>query len=103
MNDHIIENLKRIKQKYEPEGFIILGIFGSYARNEESTESDIDILYELTPAAFQKYPGLKFIELYNQVKKDLEETFSTSVDLADKNSLSDIGRKYILSEVQYVA
>lgn len=78
-------------------------MFGSFARGEESSASDLDLLYELSPVAFEKYPGLYFIELYGRVKKELEETLGVPVDLADKAALNDIGRKYILPEVRYVA
>jgi predicted nucleotidyltransferase len=36
-----------MKRKYEPEGFVIIGIFGSYSRGEQTQKSDIDILFEM--------------------------------------------------------
>lgn len=103
MNQKVLETISLIKQKYEPEGFIILGVFGSFARNEEVPGSDIDILYELTPTAIEKYPGLRFIELYERVKMDFHDRLDIDIDLADKSALNEIGRKYILPEVTYVA
>ena len=38
MNSEIVSRIKKIKKKYSSRGFIILGIFGSYARNEETPE-----------------------------------------------------------------
>jgi hypothetical protein len=99
----IISKLKVIKRKFENEGFVILGFFGSYARGEQMKDSDIDILYELTDEAIIKYPGFKFIELYEKVKTDIEKELETTVDMAEKNSLNNIGKKYILPEVRYVA
>ena len=32
--NEILQKLKELKPKYEEEGFLILGLFGSYARDE---------------------------------------------------------------------
>jgi hypothetical protein len=98
----LIAKLKIIKRKYEPEGLIIIGFFGSYARGEQNTNSDIDILYELKDSAIEKYPGFRFIVLYENVKADLEKEMGVKIDLAEKSSLNNIGLKYILPEVHYV-
>lgn len=46
--NEILQKLKSIKPEYQPEGVDILGVFGSYARNEADKDSDIDILIETT-------------------------------------------------------
>lgn len=103
MEQSVITALQSIKRKYEPEGFVIIGVFGSFARGEEKPGSDLDILYELSPIAYEKYPGLRFVELYERIKNELHQRLQLDIDLADKSALSDIGRKYILPEVRYVA
>ena len=45
--DDIAQKLKLLKPKYENEGFILLGFFGSYARDEATDQSDIDIPYPI--------------------------------------------------------
>ena len=60
MNPTLINKIKKLKAVYEPEGFIILGVFGSYARGYETPESDLDILYETTQEFQNKYNGLKY-------------------------------------------
>jgi predicted nucleotidyltransferase len=46
-----------------------LGLFGSYSRGEQTSESDVDILIE-----FEKAPNLlKFIDLENQLSELLGE------------------------------
>jgi predicted nucleotidyltransferase len=101
--NEIISKLKIIKEKYDDEGFIILGYFGSFARGDQDIKSDIDILYKLNDTAIEKYPGFRFMELYGKAKADLERELGLKVDLAERNSLSSIGEKYILPEVRYVA
>jgi predicted nucleotidyltransferase len=65
----LAENKKKIREKY---GVRILGIFGSYARGEETGISDIDILVEV-----ERPIGLKFFELWDY----LENILGVKVDL----------------------
>jgi predicted nucleotidyltransferase len=65
----LAENKKKIREKY---GVKILGIFGSYARGEETEISDLDILVEV-----ERPIGLKFFELWDY----LETLLGVKVDL----------------------
>ena len=69
-----------------------LRIFGSAARGEERTESDIDLLVDFSiPVGF-----FELIELEEQ----LSEFFGRSVDLLTERGLSPYLRDSILSEAQ---
>ena len=70
-----------------------IGIFGSYADETNTEESDIDILVE-----FEKPIGWKFfsLELY------LENIFGKKVDLVTKNALKDQIKNQIMSQLEYV-
>jgi predicted nucleotidyltransferase len=71
-----------------------LGIFGSYARGEQTDESDIDILVE-----YDKAPTLyQIIEL----RDDLSELFAIKVDVVTKNGLKARIRERVLAEVIYL-
>jgi uncharacterized protein len=94
MQTEVFEKLRALKQRYGPEGFIIIGVFGSYAHGEEGAHSDIDILYRCHPSLLQKYRGWAFFDYYQQVKIELEQTLGCSVDLADESALNAIGKKY---------
>jgi len=102
MNQEIISKIKKIKIKYETEGFIILGVFGSFARGEETKESDIDILYEMNNDFYNKYPGWEVYPIIEEIEKYIEKELKFKVDLANKNALNEIGKKYILPELIYV-
>lgn len=65
----LAEHKEEIRKKY---GVIILGIFGSYARDEQSKRSDIDILVEI-----ERPIGLKFFELWDNI----EAILGVKVDL----------------------
>jgi len=102
MNKTILNKITKLKKKYEPAGFIVLGFFGSYARGEETPESDIDILYEMTDKFYQKYPGWDIVPVLEDIEKDFAKSLGRKVDMANKNALNEIGEKYILPEVKYV-
>jgi len=69
-----------------------IGLFGSYARDEQKEDSDIDIIVE-----FSRPVGFQFIEL----KLYLEEILNSKVDLVTLNALKPQIKKQILKEVSY--
>ena len=64
-----------------------LAVFGSYARNEQQPDSDVDILVE-----FDAPVGVEFIDLANY----LEDLLQMRVDLVSRNGIKP---KYF-SEIQ---
>lgn len=80
--------LNKIKKFFEDKPVIRAYVFGSHARNEETEESDIDILVDLdhtTPV------GLKFFTM----QAELEELLQTKVDLVSANGVSKYIKPYI--------
>ncbi|GAX37305.1 nucleotidyltransferase family protein [Nodularia sp. NIES-3585] len=71
-----------------------IGIFGSYARGEETEASDIDILvdYETAPT---------FIMLV-ELRDYLSQLFGLKVDIVTKNGLKPRIRDRVLSEAIYI-
>jgi predicted nucleotidyltransferase len=102
MPKNIMSILKYAKQKYAHEGFNIIGIFGSYARNEASKDSDIDILYELNEEFISSHKGFSAFERLSSIKEELKNLFGINVDIAAKSGLSRTGKKYIMKDLQYV-
>lgn len=102
MPQEIMEKIKKLKLKYAPRGFIILGVFGSYARGDNTQSSDIDILYEMDEQFYNRYPGWSVYPIIDEIQQQMQEELNHKVDLANKNALNEIGRKYILPEVVYV-
>ncbi len=71
-----------------------LGIFGSYVRQEQREDSDLDLL-----VTFKEPPSLfKFIELENF----LSETLGIKVDLVMEDALKPTIKERILREVQII-
>jgi len=88
----ILSTLKKLKPIYEKEGLILIGLFGSYAREEQDDFSDIDIAYEIDYKKFSiKYKdGFSKILRIEEIKQELEKVFKTKVDLVPNSNKSII-------------
>jgi uncharacterized protein len=73
-----------------------LGLFGSMARNEQTTVSDVDVLVEFET-------GQKTFDHYMDLKFFLEGLFSRRVDLVIAESIKERLKPSILSDVRYAA
>jgi len=92
-----LEEIKATLRRHKPllrEKFKVnqIGVFGSYAKGEESQASDVDILVELNQPI-----GWEFVDL----KEFLEEILGQSVDLVTVKALRASLRGNILKEVSY--
>jgi len=94
--------LKDIKKDFLKDGFVIDGFFGSYARNEATQKSDLDLLYHLDKRFYEKYQGFVGFKRLDEIKNTIAKRLELNVDLAPKNNLSKTAQKYILEEVIYV-
>ena len=102
-SNEIILKLKEIKPIYEKEGMKLIGIFGSFAKNSATENSDIDILYELdTKKLYERNEGFKSFLRIKEIKEELKNIFKRDIDLCAKSALSNTGEKYILGNTIYV-
>ena len=94
-----LEEIKELIQKHKEEfrrqyGLKEIGIFGSYVRGEQGTESDLDLLIELEkPIGFVKFMRLE---------RALSELLEIQVEMVTKKALKPHIGKRILQEVRYV-
>jgi uncharacterized protein len=91
--DEILNKLEENRETIGDFGVRRLGIFGSYARGEQSEASDMDFLVEFERATFDNYFDLKFF---------LEDLFGRKVDLVFKDTIKPRIRPTILEETVYV-
>ncbi len=91
--DSIINFLKQNKQiiqeKYDVNK---IGLFGSFARDEATKDSDIDILVDMK-SSFDNFFELKYF---------LEDAFKTRVDLGKEKNLRLLVKEQIKKELIYV-
>jgi len=86
-----LEEVKKILAEHKDEirgkyGVVILGVFGSYAREEQKETSDVDIIVEL-----ERPIGLKFYEFWDYI----ENILGTKADVL---TLSALKQKTLLWE-----
>ncbi|MCK5109884.1 MAG: nucleotidyltransferase domain-containing protein [Arcobacteraceae bacterium] len=100
--DIILTKLKSMQPTFEKEGVNLLGLFGSYSRDEAREDSDIDILIETTPQFSKINRGFSAYSKLAELKSILENTFDKNIDFTDKQGLLDHNNTYILNKAIYV-
>ncbi|MDO5843729.1 MAG: nucleotidyltransferase family protein [Methanocorpusculum sp.] len=78
-------NLSEIRERF---GIETIGIFGSVARGEDTSESDIDILYKFSTKTIR-------LRQFMGLKEYLEDLFERNVDLIGINWIEPSIRPYI--------
>lgn len=95
MDQQTIENkLKSLKSVLSDRYFVEkIGYFGSYCRDEQTENSDLDILVE-----FRKPLGWNFFDLQEFLEKELK----IKVDLVSTKALKEQLKDSILKQVRFV-
>ena len=92
--DEVQASLRVCKPILEKEyGVTRLAVFGSYARSEQSEESDVDLLVEL-----RQPMGLRFVHL----AEFLETVVGLKVDLLTPDAIKPNRREHIMKDLIYV-
>jgi len=103
VNITILKELKKLKDIYKDNGFLIIGVFGSYARDEENKNSDIDILYKLDKKFTEKYGGWGSIMQLDKIKEHIKSTLNINkVDLATSDTQNKTLQNILKNELIYV-
>ncbi len=90
---YLFKNKDLYKKKYN---IIKLGIFGSFARDEQTENSDIDLIIEM------ELNTQEIFEKKQEFKKILKQKYKRDIDLCRERSIKPIFKNYILNEVIYV-
>jgi predicted nucleotidyltransferase len=94
--EYIICTIELHKKELMPFGVRKVGLFGSYARGEQTVHSDIDILVDLDP---EKETFDNFMDICDY----LEQLFKNEkVEVVTSSGLSKYIGPKILNEVKYV-
>jgi len=86
----ILSGNRELLKKYTVKS---IALFGSYARNEQKQDSDIDLLVELEEPTYDNFIHLVFT---------LEELLKKEVNLVPKGSLSPYIEPYVEKEAEQI-
>lgn len=94
--ENILTILKDNKPSLSKYGVSNIGLFGSYLRNEQSPQSDIDLLVDFEPEEenFDNYMAV--YDIFENLFKD------EKIEIVTKNGLSKYIGPKILKDVLYV-
>ncbi len=87
------ENKLLLRERFHVEK---IGIFGSFARNEEGPESDIDILIELENNVTNVF------DLKWSLREFLKIQFQREIDICNTKHIKPFAKEYILKDAIYV-
>ncbi|MFW5762190.1 MAG: nucleotidyltransferase family protein [Cyclobacteriaceae bacterium] len=90
IKSRLAKQKERLIQEYPIKS---IGIFGSFARGQQTQESDVDIMVEVSGDI-----GIRFIDLADE----LESIVGIRVDVVSKNGIKEKYLKSINSEIIYV-
>ncbi len=93
MKPNILCNNK-LTDVYRREGITFLGVFGSFARGEDTADSDIDLIVR-----FSRTKSL--LELV-RIERDLSSLLGRKVDLLTEAAISPYLKDRIMSEMETV-
>ncbi len=92
----ILEYLQQNKSEFHSRyGVTKIGLFGSYARDQNNEESDIDIVVEFLKEK-------KNLHTFLNLKREIETLLGKKVDLGIESALKPIVKKYVEKEIIYV-
>ena len=91
-NPFILKNIDKIVSICKNNDVSFLGLFGSYSRNEETKESDIDMVVE--------FQGSKSLLDRVHVRNELSDSLHKPVDLLLKKNIKSQLKEYILCDLQ---
>ncbi|MCR1795700.1 nucleotidyltransferase family protein [Leptospira sp. id769339] len=94
--EQVLGNIRKNILTIQSYGIDSIGIFGSVARNENTPNSDLDVLVSFRD-------GQLNLDTYMDLKFYLESLFNCKVDLVTVSSIKPYFKEQILQEVVYAA
>ena len=92
----ILQTLKALKPQYQKDGLILVGLFGSFSRGDERSDSDIDIVYEIEKD--KKFSMFKYLKYLSELERSLQH----KVDLIRAETIKADLKPYIYKDLIYV-
>ena len=80
-SEEILTIMRQFNRRNEERGIRLIGLFGSYARDEASDFSDIDIAYRIDHSRFYPDNAFRKLEALQEIRRLLERDLRHKVDL----------------------
>lgn len=90
--DRILDFLHDHAETLQAMGVVKIGLFGSYVRGEQTSDSDMDFLVQMRSPAYRDFMNVLHF---------LEDHFNCKIDLGEEHLLKPAMRPVILREVKY--
>lgn len=87
------ENKEYLQKKFH---LTKVGIFGSFARNEQNSHSDVDLIIERSPNA------KNIFDTDWELQELLKKQFNRNVDICTEKYIKPYAKSYILRDAIYV-
>ena len=97
----ILSYLQELKPTLAQKGIVELGLFGSYARDENTVYSDIDVAIRRDDGYLEHRHSYEYFNLIDEIKDDLLKKFHRQSDVFDLSSETPM-RVNVLKELIYV-
>lgn len=94
--NNILSTIRGNQKAIKSFGVKRIGLFGSFVREEQDSESDIDLLVEFDH-------GKKTFHNFIELSFFLEELFKARIELVTAEAVSPYLKPYIMKEVEYVS
>jgi len=94
LKEAVLSAIQAHRDEIRAVGVRRLGLFGSFARNEQTAESDVDLLVEFDP-------GQKTFDNFMKLTLLIEDLCERRVDLVTREALSPYLRRHVMTEVEY--
>jgi len=99
--ENILHYLGELKQELKPHGIEEMALFGSYAKEEQTVYSDIDIAIRKKKNFLDDYSAYEYFEMLSSIKEKVRQKLHKSIDIFDMDSQSSF-KKSIENELIYV-
>ena len=86
----LVQNKSELENRFKVRR---LALFGSYARGDQQSDSDVDIMVDIDPSV-----GLEFVTLAEQI----EQFLGLPVELVSRRAIKPNKLKYIEQDLIYV-
>ena len=99
--ESILNYLREIKDELLQDGIVTLGLFGSFARDEQGVYSDIDIAIQKESNYLEHRSAYTYFNEVSKIKSLIRQKFHRNSDVFDLDSDSSM-KKNITKDLLYV-